>query len=127
MIRNYETPMNFDIQKNIEGLDVRYSELMEIAQGSPEVGFIYINGVKVQCKDRFGGPFLVHRECLYVPIFIRRFFNSGFKLAKIDIRTLEIEMIGSVHGLIFLSRIENSKVYFFEDLDKIKSSYYNLY
>ena len=127
MIKSYETPVNFDVSKNIEGTEVEYSELMEVGQGGPEVGKLSVNKSEIKYEYPFGGPFLIKNGYLYVPVFIRSFFRSGFKLAKIDIRSHDVELIGTTLGLIFLSKIEDGKVYFYEDLDKKKSSYYDLH
>jgi hypothetical protein len=99
---------------------------MEIAQGGPEIGTLSINGKILSPSLRFGGPAIYKDGTIYVPVFIRRFCISGFRICKINSETLDIEIIGKMKALIFLDKIEDDLIYFFEDLDRTKSSQYKL-
>ncbi len=119
----FENPIQFNIKKKIGNNEIVYSKLIEISQGGPEIGTMCINGKQIE-SYRFGGPFLSDNEYLFAPVFIRKFLGSGFKLAKINLQTLEVKIIGKTKNLIFLDKIENGQVYFFEDSDKTVSGYY---
>ena len=114
---NFETPIEFNIEKKKAGLEVVYRNLMEICQGGPEVGSISING-NVVFDSRFGGPWLSEGGYIYIPIFIKSFFGSGFKVAKINIESLSMEIISKKKELIFLDKVEDGKIYYYEDLEK---------
>lgn len=121
----FEDPTQFDIQKNISGIEIAYSDLMEISQGGPEIGYILINGIPIK-SHRFGGPSLNQGDNLYIPIYVKRVLGTGFKIAKINIKTLELELLGKTKTLIFLDRIENNRTCYFEDVDKTIVGYYDL-
>ncbi len=125
MINNYETPIEFDVSKNIDGIEVFYINLMEISQGGPEVGTILINGKK-NPDYRFGGPFLKDGNYLYAPVLIRKFIGVGFKLAEINLINLNVSLIGGNRSLIFIEKIVDNQFFFYEDLNKIKCSTYDL-
>jgi hypothetical protein len=116
-MRNFETPIQFDIKKNINGKEITYTELMEICQGGPEIGDLNIDGVKIE-NYRFGGPLLFDNDNLFIPVYIKKIFSTGFKIAKINLKTLEIEIFGKMKDIIFLDKIENKKIAFFEDIEK---------
>ncbi|MGN6437320.1 MAG: hypothetical protein ACTHMM_12335 [Agriterribacter sp.] len=121
----FEDPIQFDVQKKIGDIEIAYSDLTEIVQGGPQVGMISINGRTIDSK-LFGGPCLYDDEYCYVPILIKRFLGNGFKLAKINMKTFHIELIGKARDLIFLETIENNKIFFFEDLDKTSCQFYEI-
>ncbi len=112
----FEDPLQFITQKKVGGIEIIYSDLMEISQGGPEVGNLSINGKMVE--GRFGGPSLLNENCMYVPAQVKRFLGTGFKLARINTVTLKVEYLSKVKDLIFLEKIENNRVYFFEDMSK---------
>lgn len=90
---------------------------MEISQGGPEVGKISVNG-KLIATFLFGGPIIYQDNYIYAPVFIRKFFKSGFRIAKINVQNLEVQVLGKYFNLIFLDKIDNQKIYFFLDMDK---------
>lgn len=113
----FENPSEFTTYIESGDIKIQYSNLMEIAMGGPEVGNILINNILIK-NHRFGGPLLIKKQFVYAPVFIRRFFFSGFRLARINLTTLKVDLIGKKRDLIFLERIENNKVYFYEDYSK---------
>lgn len=122
---NLENPIQFKINKTVNNVDISYSNLMEISQGGPEIGNLTIDGNFFN-KYRFGGPCLLDNNYLYVPVYIKKFFKTGFKLSRIDINTHDIVFIGKVMGLIYLDKIKDNKIYFFENMDKTKISTFDL-
>ena len=85
-----------------------------------------INGKVFSPSLRFGRSAIYKDGTIYVPVFIRRFCLSGFRICKINSETLDSEMIGKIKDLIFLDKIEGDLIYFFEDLDRTKRGYYKL-
>lgn len=120
---NLENPIQFDTEKILNDNKINYSNLIEICQGGPEIGNLSVNGKLIE-KHRFGGPCILSNTDIFVPMYVKSFFYSGFKLAKINIKTLKINILGKSKNLIFLDRIENDKIYFHEDLEGTVSGYY---
>ncbi len=123
-MRIWENPIQFEVKKKSGNVELVYSDLMEISQGGPEVGNLSINGEIVQ--GLYGGPALCRSDYVYVPAYVKKILGAGFRLAKIDVATLEVELLGKTKDLIFLDRVEGSQIYFFEDLDRSIQSVYNL-
>ncbi|MCT4646770.1 MAG: hypothetical protein N4A74_17400 [Carboxylicivirga sp.] len=113
----FEDPIQFNLQKESSNLKVSYSNLMEISQGGPEIGNLSING-KLVDGYRFGGPCMINGEFVYAPVYVKKFFGTGFKLSQIHAQTLEVITLGKVKDLIYLDKVEDGKVYFFEDINK---------
>src|SRR5690554_5999330 len=107
-----ETPIEFYTKKNIENVEIEYSELLEINQGGPIVGNLFINGKKVE--GLFGGPALYRDGYIYVPIFAKKFLGTGFRLVRINISNYKIEYLTKVKRVIFLDKIEMNHIYYFE-------------
>lgn len=122
---NRETPIDYNSEKQIGNHKLSYDSINEIAQGSSQVGIISIDG-KIVSKDSFGAPVLYEGNYLYIPRFIRRFCVAGFKLCRINMDTLEIETIGSIKDLIFLDRIEGNRIYYFENMQMDRMSYFEI-
>lgn len=115
----FEDPIQFTLEKSFNDINVRYSSLQEIAQGGPEVGKLTINNKLVE-GHRFGGPCIIHGKFVYAPVFVRKFFRAGFILSKIHSITLEVITLGRVYNLIYLEKIIDGEIHFFEDLNKTK-------
>jgi len=113
----FEDPIQFSLQKESCNLKVAYTNLMEISQGGPEVGYLSINGSLIN-NYRFGGPCLIDGEFVYAPIYVKKFFGTGFKLAKIHATSLEVVTKGKTKDLVYLDKIKDGKVHFFEDINK---------
>lgn len=122
---NFETPIQFDIQKTLGDVQIEFADLMEITQGGAEVGTLLVNGQPIS-EYRFGGPILYENGFVYAPMFIRRLCVVGFKLSRINMGSRKIEPIGQIKPVIFLDRIDDGKIYFFGDLQKSVVFHYNL-
>lgn len=115
-MKKFEDPIQFEINKKVNNIEIRYFNLMEISQGGPEVGNITLNGK--QLAGRFGGPLQIKGVYIYIPEYIKKFFGAGFKLARINSETNKVKYLSNTKDLIFLEKIEGNKIYFFEDLNK---------
>jgi len=111
-------PTSVQREYSIEGHEIEYRDLMEICQGGPEIGNLFIDGQRIGDNSRFGGPLLYSNRSIYAPIYVKKFISSGFILAKIDIMTNEMKLIGRRKGLIFLEKISDGLAYYYRDLDK---------
>lgn len=120
----FEDPIQFDINKKIGDAEIAYSDLMEISQGGPVIGNLWINGKMVD--GRFGGPAFCEDEYVFVPVLVKKIFGSGFRLARVNINTLETAAFGKIRDLIFLNKLVGNRVYFFEDINKTMSTYYDI-
>lgn len=114
---NFETPLSFALVKEANGIKISYSDLMEISQGGPVTGLLAINNTEIP-YHRFGGPNLYKEDLLFAPILVKKFLGVCFKIAKINIHTLSMQIIGKRRDLIFLDKIENELIFFYTDLDK---------
>ena len=86
----FQDPMTFSTELKIKDLEVRYSNLMEVSQGGPEIGNILINGKKID--GRFGGPILYDNGYLYVPAYVKKFFGTGTYVQSVGVKNdLEID------------------------------------
>ena len=115
-----DTPVNFNFELTINSSKVTYTNVMELCQGCPAVGNLTVEGVQVSEKFRFGGPAVGSEAYLYAPVFVEELWSAGFELAKINLNSLELELIGEKKNLIFLDKIKNGHIYFYEDLEKTK-------
>lgn len=116
-MKNFEDPIQFNLKKKYEDIEIEYFDLMEITQGGPEVGNLAINGSFL--KGRYGGPAIISKDKhIYVPAFVKKFWRTGFKLIRINSKTLEVEYLSETTNLIFLDRIEGNRIYYFQDLNK---------
>jgi hypothetical protein len=120
----FEDPIQFDINKKVGDVEIAYSDLMEISQGGPEVGNLSINGKTIE--GRYGGPAICKDEYVYAPIYVKKFLGTGFKLARINIATFEVEHLSKTKDLIFLDKVEGGRLYFFEDMSKTIQRHYEL-
>lgn len=117
-IENFENPIDFVTIKKMEKVQVSYNQLREISQGGPVIGILMVN--KMPLNGYFGGPLIMDEKNIYVPKFVRKIFGRGFLLSKIDIKTLEITYGSNIENLIFLNKVEEGKVYYFNSIDKKK-------
>lgn len=122
IMENFETPSDFTTKKTIREFEITYTDLMEASMGGPEVGTMSINGQLIPLYQ-FGGPWIGYGEDIIVPVRIRAFFGFSFKLAKINLKTLAVVIFGKSKDFYFLDKVDDDKVYFFEDLDKTDSNY----
>ena len=113
-----ETPFEFQKKKFFDQWEVSYLDLMEVNQGSPLVGSLSINGQVIIQEQGFGGPLLYFNRKIYIPVFIRRFWVVGFRLAVLNLDDLSIEYIGGIEDLVYLKEIKDNRIYFYTDIYK---------
>lgn len=123
-MNHFEDPFQFKIVKNIGNIKVEYINLMEVVQGGPEIGNLSINGNQLQ--GYYGGPLLYHEDFIYIPSYRNNFFQSGFKLVKINIKTFNIKVLSKKKDLIFLYKIKDNQLYYYEDVEKTILKHCNL-
>lgn len=111
-----QNPISFISKKELTNFKLEYINLMEISQGSPEVGYVYINEKKIPIY-LFGGPFLISDLFVYMPIYLKSFFYKGFKIAKVNIENLKVEIIGNYENLINLYKIDDDYIYYYKDIN----------
>lgn len=109
----FDTPIDFIPDLLIDDYHIQYINLHEIAQGSPVIGYLCINGNRIN-GYRFGGPFLFEYPYLYIPALQR----SSFVITRIDLRNNEIAFIGNLMDYICLEKLENNTIFYYTDLDK---------
>ena len=122
-----ETPLDFQEKFLFENWEVSYLDLMEVNQGSPLVGSLSINGQVIIQEQGFGGPLLYFNRKIYIPVFIRRFWIVGFRLAILSLDDLSIEYIGGIEDLVYLKEIKDNRIYFYTDIYKSTEKNLTLY
>ena len=100
---------------------------MEVNQGSPLVGSLSVNGQVMLQEQGFGGPLLYFNRKIYIPVFIRRFWIVGFRLAILNLDDLSIEYIGGIEDLVYLKEIKDNRIYFYTDIYKSTEKSLTLY
>jgi hypothetical protein len=113
-----DTPWDFKLYNQAEQWIIEYKNLIEINQGSPLVGRLFVNGKELSKNTLFGSPFIYFDNYIYVPIFIRRLCLSGFILNKINLITHEMNKISKIKNLIYLNSIENNTIIYYTNFDK---------
>lgn len=122
-----ETPLDFQEKFLFDNWEVNYLDLMEVNQGSPLVGSLSINGQVIIKEQGFGGPLLYFNRKIYIPVFIRRFWVVGFRLAILNLDDFSIEYIGGIEDLIYLKEIKGNRIYFYTDIYKSTEKNLTLY
>ena len=122
-----ETPLDFQEKFLFDNWEVSYLDLMEVNQGSPLVGSLSINGQVIIKEQGFGGPLLYFNRKIYIPVFIRRFWVVGFRLAILNLDDLSIEYIGGIEDLVYLKEIKDNRIYFYTDMYKSIEKNLSLY
>lgn len=85
-------PNDFNEDVLINTTHIVYQNLHEISQGSPLIGTLSINNNIIQ-GYLFGGPYLFENGFIYAPVYVRKFFVNGFKLAIIDVNSLSVKFL----------------------------------
>ena len=122
-----ETPLDFQEKNIFDQWEVSYLDLMEVNQGSPLVGSLSINGQVIIKEQGIGGPLLYSNRKIYIPVFIRRFWVVGFRLATLNLDDLSIEYIGGIEDLVYLKEIKGNRIYFYTDIYKSTEKNLTLY
>ena len=122
-----ETPLDFQEKFLFDKWEVSHLDLIEVNQGSPLVGNLSINGQVIIKEQGFGGPLLYFNRKIYIPVFIRRFWVVGFRLATLNVDDLSIEYIGGIEDLVYLKEIKDNRIYFYTDIYKSTEKNLTLY
>lgn len=120
------TPWSLQLRYAMDGHSIEYRNVMELCQGGPEVGNLFVDGKPVSPEARFGGPLLVDDLKVYLPVFDKSFFYSGFRLAQVDLLSGSVDRLGKRKKLIFLDRITDGVIYYFTDMEKVSLEAYSL-
>lgn len=112
-----ETPFSIRPTRVINGRKIEILNPMELCQGGPEVGRLYIDAIPVHPERSFGGPIFGDSESIFLPIYTKSFFNTGFKVARIDLRNMSIKVSSKTYPLISIVGRSNNKLKFTTDID----------
>lgn len=123
---NLNTPTDFSEKEEIGENVIEYLNLIEVCQDGPIIGNIRINGKIINSSLRFGSPIAINNNNLYIPVYKNTLLKAGFKLCEINFQTFNVTEIGKIKDLIYINNVENNKLFYFEDVCKTKSSYYEL-
>lgn len=124
MNNKFETPLCFQRKRLIDGIEIKYLDLLEVCQGGPAIGKIVINGKILDESKYFGGPFVLDGNFIYIPIYIKQFFKTGFRICRINISTLDYIIAKPTYGLIYLHSIEGNSITFYKNLNKENLQYF---
>ena len=111
-----KSPINFISEIKVDDIEIRFENLNEVCQGGPVFGDLLINDINFFPKNKFGGPLLNHKEYLFVPVLVRKFFSSYFQIGKINLEKKSLIIIKGKFEIIILDRIIEDNIYFFTDL-----------
>lgn len=124
MINNFETPLDYQINKTYKNINVKMINIRELSQGGPLVGNITINNLLF--NGVFGGPFFINEEYVFLSIYQKGVWQSGFYLCTINLKDYTINRFGKKKGVICVDRVENDKIWYYENLNKTKMNFYTL-
>lgn len=121
IVNKSDTPWRFtkDIQQ--DNRHIQYTDLNEICQGGPLVGTLIVNGQKVFCDKRFGGPLLCCKNLAFILMYIRKFCVSGFMLTVIELNSMRLRLIKGIYDLVYLDSIDEDEILFYQDRNRNKS------
>ena len=98
-----------------------YENNEAICQGGPLVSKLEIDGNRIGKDSVFGGPVLFHKNWVFAPKLIRKFFKGhGFKLLAIELINHKLITLVPFEPMILLSGIRNETVFYFTDLANTK-------
>lgn len=120
IMNKLDTPLNFSKDIQQDRWHIQYSDLIEICQGGPLVGNLIINGKKVFNDKYFGGPLLYHDNLVFIPLFVRKFCVSGFKLSIIELDSMRMVLVNGIFDLIYIDSINGNEILFYIDIDRTK-------
>jgi len=119
-----QRPDDFDTQIHTSRLSIEYTNLLEISQGGPILGNIAVNGVSLE--GRFGGPTWIDGSIVYIPKTEKSLFGTYFRLMKLDMDSMIRTEIGELHHMIWIEKVYDGKIYFYDSMDKSLSLSYHL-
>lgn len=119
-MNKFDHPTDFELSVDENGISVRYRNEREVCQGGPVLGNVYVNGRSVFDNHECGGPALVKGTKVYVPVYIRGFWKSGFKVGEVDVITLQERLLGEKENYIHLSDVRDCVVTFYTNSTQSK-------
>jgi hypothetical protein len=121
MRKDFETPIDFASSTKVNGYLITYSNLIELSQGGPAIGRLSIDSEQIGKGSYFGGPLLFDENYIYIPIYIKNFFSSGFKLASVGLKSKALKIITQKKTpLIFLESLDDGFLSYYEDMGQTK-------
>jgi len=120
-----ENPLSFSSIKKDEHTQVKLIDLTEICQGGPVIGRLSINGAPIK-RRRFGGPFYLIGDTIFVPAVIIGMISKGFQLSIINVKTLDINFIGETLDIIWITGIDQNIIKYNIDLDGFKNEFISM-
>lgn len=107
-----------DVGKN----RISYKNITENSSNKVSLGNLFINE-KIISGHLYGKPFLYTESNIIAPVYVKRLWKSGFKIAIIDLTNYKVDIIGNIEKSIYLDSVENNKIYYYRDLDKKDRGY----
>jgi len=120
-MNKFDTPWDYPEKNTMGAYKIIYADSYEVCQGGPRTGHLVINDEPVP-DYIFGGPILEYEPFIFVPVYI----FLRFRLARINCETLEVKILKEERTIIDLEKIEDGRIYFYENMYRTKSSYYEL-
>jgi hypothetical protein len=108
---------------NYKGVNIRLEMHNEIGQGGPEIGVLLINGINQFPGYFFGSSLIMAENYIYIPVFVKAFIGTGFKIGRVSINSFSVTLFGKKEGIIILASVEDNTVFYFNSIkrQKIKS------
>jgi len=114
-----DTPQDFQSKVVFDQYVLDYTNIKNVGEKRLKIGSLLINNQNLFKYD-FGGPFLYNESFIIIPIYEKNLFRSGFKTAQINLYNKSIKIEGKLHQVIFLSSIEDNKIFYYTDLAQTK-------
>lgn len=121
-MKQFDDPMDFAEKLELEEFILRYKNLREISQGGPMLGELYLNGKRLFRDKECGGPSIIMQDILIVPVYIRSFFQAGFKLGMVNMRNKKQKVFGKMEDYIHLKKDDKGNVFYYSDRIKSKEN-----
>lgn len=110
-------PIYFNDIVDSLGHRIEIRDRMEVCQGGPHVGRLFIDGEPFFSNLKFGGPILLESGVLYAPVRKKTIFFNGFEVATINVCKKELKLLGAKSAVIFLKSVENGVLSYSENLE----------
>ena len=97
-------------------LTVEIRNQVEVCQGGPSIGKLFVNNIPLFENEYFGGPMLIEGRKLFLPKRKRSFFFNGFGLCVVDLETEKLIETPLREGVLWLSHISDEQLFYYNDL-----------
>jgi len=98
--------------------EVELRDQIEVCQGGPSIGRLFVGGVPYRERLWFGGPILCYQNALYLTMRAKGLFFNGFKLCRIDLISMDLKEVGPKADVISPTKIEDGVLYYRTTLDE---------